>query len=476
LIRKEKRSSLGNIHQNVKIHFLSIFNTMKTIYTILFSILLIHNNFAQVVNYDFNFEAGSTTGFWNYFENGSNTTGVTFVPNPFPGGINTSATVAKFTASGDGGEWAGCESLYGTLGKWRFNGSSPTTVTIDVYKSTLSPVAIKFTSTNPAGQGTVFFGLATPSAINQWVTLTYVVDFAALGGENNADNNFGTNQFVIHVDKNANRGSNQDVYFDNLKFTANQLAGPVLPPPPVDPPSVAAPVPPARNPSDVISIFSNAYSNLPGTKIGKNWGEATKASTIHIDGDSIKRLLNFNYQGIVLAGPVNMTGFEKVHIDFFKTDQAQLKFSIINVGGGDVTKLLNISEPGWNSFDIPLTDFPGLNLATVHQMKLEGAPTQGNTTVYFDNLYLYKSTTRVAGPLSEQQISIFPNPASDRIQIEGKELISKVSVLNLQGQEVLVDYPFKTSSVLNTSGLTKGLYLVRVILARKAMIYRFTKE
>lgn len=184
---------------------------MKTLSFSLLLFLVVQTGFGQYIDYDFTFEPGSTQGAWNYFENGSNTEGVSFVANPFPGGINTSSTVAKFTASGDGGEWSGCESLYGTLGKWRFNGSSPTTVTLDVFKTSTAPVVIKFTSTNPSGQGTVFIGSATQSATNQWVKLTYVVDFAALGGENNADNNFGTNQFVVHVDQNSNRGTNQVV-------------------------------------------------------------------------------------------------------------------------------------------------------------------------------------------------------------------------------------------------------------------------
>lgn len=432
--------------------------------------------FAQVVNYDFGFEPGSTQGSWNYFENGSNTAGVSFVANPFPGGSNNSATVARFTASGDGGEWAGCESLYGTLGKWRFNGSAPTTVTLDVYKSSLSPVVIKFTSTNPSGQGTVFVGSATPSAINQWVTLTYVVDFSALGGENNADNNFGTNQFVVHADRNPNRGVDQVVYFDNLKFTATKLADPIEPPAPIDPPSVAAPVPPARNSEDVISIFSNAYTNLPGTQIRKNWGEATNASTIHIDGDSIKRLLNFNYQGIVLQNPVNMTGFEKVHIDFFKTDQEQIKFSIINVGGGDVTKLITVSQPGWNSFDLLLSEFIGLNLATVHQMKLEGAPTQGNTTVYFDNLYVYRGQTNVQDRISVSDLTLSPNPVQSNLTIDTKKPLSRISVVTSLGKEVLNVEPSRLSSTLDVGSLPKGVYFLVATSGKETVRTRFVKN
>lgn len=449
---------------------------LKLFTSLFFVVLLVRSGMAQLINYDFTFEPGTTQGAWNYFENGSNTSGVSFVANPFPGGINSSETVAKFTASGDGGEWAGCESLYGTLGKWRFNGSSPTTVTIDVYKTSPAPVAIKFTSTNPAGQGTVFFGSATPSAINQWVTLTYVVDFAALGGENNADNNFGTNQFVIHVDRNGNRGVDQVVYFDNLKFTAQKLADPVSPPTPIPPPSIAAPTPPARNPQDVISIFSDAYTNLPGTRIGKNWGEATNASTILVQGDSVKQLLRFNYQGIVLAQPVNMTGFERVHIDFWQTDQEQLKFSIINVGGGDVTKLLAISNPGWNSFDIPLSEFIGLNLATVHQMKLEGAPTQGNTTVFFDNLYVYRGLVSVNPGIKAAEIKVFPNPATNSLSLVSSEVISTYSVVNHLGQELLQGSPNGFSARINTEQLDKGLYFIKSTSGSKVLNTRFVKE
>lgn len=249
-----------------------------------------------------------------------------------------------------------------------------------------------------------------------------------------------------------------------------------MPPPPVDPPAVAAPVPPARDPSDVISIFSNAYTNLPNTKIGKNWGEATNASTIHINGDSIKRLLNFNYQGIVLNGPVNMIGFEKLHVDFFKTDQEQIKFSIIHVGGGDVTKLISVSNPGWNSFDIPLTDFTGLNLATVHQMKLEGAPTQGNTTVYFDNLYVYRGLTNVKDEVSSAKVKVFPNPVSSKLTIEGDEIMTRLTVYNHQGKEVLTLTPNGFSSSIGTETLAQGLYFIRAIMGEKELVTKFIKE
>lgn len=450
---------------------------MKSITFFILLIFVGSSGLAQVVNYNFSFEANTTLGAWNYFENGTNTTGVKFVSNPFSGGVNTSAIVAKFTASQDGGKWAGCESLYGTLGKWKFDPTNPTLVTVDVYKSTFSPVYIKFTSTNNSGQGTVFLGSAIPSAINKWVTLSFTVDFATLGGVDNADNNAGTNQIVFHVDAEANRKDNQDVYFDNIKFSASKLADPVAPPPLIAAPTVHAPTPPNRSTADVVNIYSGKYNQLAGTLIGKNWGEATVASDITVDGDLTKQLLQFNYQGIVLAGPINITGFQKLHIDFFQTNQAQIKLSIIHQGGGDITKLLNISNPGWNSFDIPLSDFPGLNLSTVHQLKLEGAPKQGITTVFFDNLYFYKGTAPSVETFNDLNIKMYPNPVEHTLTIDApNEDISSFSIFNVLGQEVISVKSNSASTTLQTSSLEKGTYIIKATIENKQFISKFIKE
>lgn len=459
---------------------------MKKITFTLILLLVYISGFSQVTNYNFTFESGTTLGTWNYFENGTNTKGVSFVNNPNPGGVNTSNTVAKFTAADDGGEWSGCESLYGTLGKWKFDGANPTTVTIDVYKSTFTPVYIKFTSTNKSGQGTTFIGNKVPSAINQWVTLTFVVDFSEAlistgngtggGGIDNADNNIGNNQIVFHLDKDANRMADQDIYFDNIKFTATKMADPITPPDPIKPPMVKAPVPPTRIATDVISIYSDKYTNLSGTKIGKNWGEATVASDILVENDLTKQLLQFNYQGIVLENSIDLTGFEKLHIDFYKTDQAQIKLSILHVGGGDITKLLSISNSGWNSFDIPLSDFSGLNLSKVHQLKLEGAPTQGNTTVFFDNLYFYKGINLGLPSNRFSGVKLYPNPAKSTLIIEAVSKIVNVKILTVYGQELLSINPETNTSILNIDNLSKGTYMLRTTFDDKVTISKFVKE
>jgi hypothetical protein len=239
---------------------------------------------------------------------------------------------------------------------------------------------------------------------------------------------------------------------------------------------VAAPTPPNRKAEDVVSIYSGKYTNLTGTKIGKNWGEATIASDILVQNDLTKQLIQFNYQGIVLESPTNLSGFEKLHVDFYKADQAQIKLSVIHVGGGDITKLLSISNPGWNSFDIPLSDFSGLNLSQVHQLKLEGAPTQGITTVFFDNLYFYKGSSLGLQSKEASKVRGYPNPANHILFLEATENILTASVLNLYGQEVISVNPGTNTTNLNIDHLSKGTYLLRTTFDNKVSISKFVKE
>lgn len=442
-------------------------------------ILLWAFSFGQVTDYNFTFETGTTIGAWNYFENGSNSAGVTFVANPFPGGINSSATVAKFTAAADGGEWSGCESIFGTLGKWKFDGSNPTTVTVDVYKTTLSPVHLKFTSSNATGQGTVFVASQVPSAVNEWVTLTYVVDFATTGGENNADNNNGTNQVVLHVDQVVGRAENHDVYFDNIKFTATKLADPVLPPEPALPPTVAAPVPTASA-SEVLSIFSEAYTNLAGTNFNPSWGQTTKESEVLIAGNNTLKYEVFNYQGTNLGSTdgtnQDLSTMKYMHLDYWTSD-ASLPldvFLISKTTGEKAYTCSPLTKDSWVSVEIPLSYYTGLGLGItdIYQLKMVG-----NGTLYLDNIYFSSGSITALDHLnaSKNNAVVYPNPAVNNLYIKSKTVLSKVEIYNAVGTQVK-QYGNVLQSV-NVNDLKTGIYVIRLTdVNGKTVTSKFIKK
>lgn len=161
-------------------------------------------------------------------------------------------------------------------------------------------------------------------------------------------------------------------------------------------PSSPAPVPPARNASDVISLFSGAYTNLAGTDWFPNWGQTTVVTDVAITGNATKKYTSFNYQGVQFAAAVNASGMSKLHLDIWTPDCTAFEVYPIVIGQPEQKVTLTPTLSGWNSFDINLTGYT-IPLSSVVQFKFVGTPFTG-TTVYLDNIYFYKEGTVVSEP------------------------------------------------------------------------------
>lgn len=156
-------------------------------------------------------------------------------------------------------------------------------------------------------------------------------------------------------------------------------------------PTVAAPTPPSRTAAKVISIFSDAYTNVAGTDFNPFWNQSTVVSTIKIGDDNVLKYANLNYQGTQLSGQVNALTMNKLHVDVWTSDATL--FQITPISPGPKEKLVSATPlvlNQWNSFDIDLSSFTGVNMAEVFQFKVVG-----NGTVYIDNLYFYDNTATV---------------------------------------------------------------------------------
>ncbi len=157
-------------------------------------------------------------------------------------------------------------------------------------------------------------------------------------------------------------------------------------------PLQAAPAQPSRQPGNVISIYSDAYDNLPGTNFYPNWGQSTTFNEIVVAGSNIIQYGNLNYQGIQLAAPANASAMEFLHIDIWTADDNNAKISPISSGPNETPFDLELTPQQWNSFNIPLSFFTGqnplVNFADIIQFKFDGVPAGG--TIFVDNLYFYK--------------------------------------------------------------------------------------
>ena len=117
-------------------------------------------------------------------------------------------------------------------------------------------------------------------------------------------------------------------------------------------PVVAAPVPPARNASDVISLYGDAYANLEGTDY-PNWGQATIVSEVQVEGNNTLKFAGLNYQGIQLASGPNVTGMQYLHLDFWSSNSTALNIYLISHGPVEKASTLTVPTKGWTSVDIP---------------------------------------------------------------------------------------------------------------------------
>ena len=396
---------------------------MKTYGTgiLLLACMLTMNVRATAQTAPIDFEPGGVGAGWTWavFENDTNPP-LDFVSNPDASGINTSATAAYFTAFTTGAPWAGCESQHATdIGTFTLDETNAT-VKIMVYKSVISDVGIKFVDANGASTGEI---KVANTLVDQWEELVF--DFSGKIGQ---PESAAIDQIVIFPAFDLNgRTTDNVVYFDNITFSA-RIAG-------VEP-TVPAPTP-TIDPSNVISLFSNAYTNVPVDTWSAVWDNADVAD-IQIAGDDTKKYTNLVFAGIEFTSQtIDASDMTHFHMDIWTPDPtddpATFNIKLVDFGadgayggGDDVEHELAftrgttpaLASETWVGIDVPLTSF--VNLTTrghLAQMILVADP----NTVYVDNVYFYRGSAEVvptvAAPAPTADpgdvISLFSNVYTD---------------------------------------------------------------
>ncbi len=155
------------------------------------------------------------------------------------------------------------------------------------------------------------------------------------------------------------------------------------------PPSTAAPTP-TQTSTQVLSIYSDAYTNKSGTNFTPAWGQSTISTDITISGNNTKRYTNFNYQGFELSGVADASSMTDLHLDFWTPNCTAFDVYLINTSPSkEQSYRITPNNSGWNSIDIPLSAYTDINLSTIGQLKFVSTPF-GSGTVYLDNLYFWK--------------------------------------------------------------------------------------
>ncbi len=319
---------------------------------------------------------------WTAFEN-STGPALQFVANPNPSGINTSSTVAKFTALSAGQQWAGCQTDNGAMGTFNLD-AAHSTVKIMVYKTVKSDVGIKFAKADGWSMGEI---KVPNTVVNAWQELTF--DFTS-----QVQN--GYTQIIVFPDFTA-RSADNVIYFDNITFSSSVPSGPVT----------AAPTPTATQ-ANVISVFSDAYTNVAGTDLNPNWGQGTVVSQVAVAGNNTLKYTGLNYQGIQLGSNQDVSGMGFLHLDYWSLNSTLLNVYLISPGPAEKAYSLTVPTSGWKSVDIPLSSFSGIDLKNIIQFKFDG-----NGTIWFDNIYFYKTG---GAPLTEPATAA-PTPTASQANV-----------------------------------------------------------
>lgn len=164
---------------------------------------------------------------------------------------------------------------------------------------------------------------------------------------------------------------------------------------------------PVHAPANVISVFSDAYSNVPVDYYNGYWApyQTTLSADFSVNGDNILYYTNFNFVGIQFSSPtINASAMTHIHVDIYIPSAlnpgAQFKIQLVNFGangvfggGDDSSHTLTFSSPtlqgqSWVSFDLPLSGFTGLTgKSNLGQIIFEGINIPG---FYADNIYFHK--------------------------------------------------------------------------------------
>lgn len=166
---------------------------------------------------------------------------------------------------------------------------------------------------------------------------------------------------------------------------------------------------PTLSPNNVISIFSDTYTNVPVNYYNGYWQpwQTTESNNFSVLGDNVLNYTNFNFVGIEFSSPtVNANSMTHIHLDAFIPGPIapgrQLRVLVVDFGangvfgGGDDTRhsttftattTTAVVSQNWISIEIPFSAMPGL-LSKSHlaQIILEGGD---NSIIYVDNIYFH---------------------------------------------------------------------------------------
>ncbi|NLX28711.1 MAG: glycosyl hydrolase family 16 [Bacteroidales bacterium] len=169
----------------------------------------------------------------------------------------------------------------------------------------------------------------------------------------------------------------------------------------------------------VISIFSDAYANIPVNYYNGYWApyQTTLSADFDVNGDHVLNYTDFNFVGIEFSSPtVDATSMTHLHVDLFipnalaATGQIRLELVdlVANVTGTSTRSITPAQTQQWLSLDIPLASFSGLSKRTNLGQLIFVDVNNNISGFYADNIYFYNASTAPAAPTTQAPVPTHP--------------------------------------------------------------------
>ncbi len=235
-------------------------------------------------------------------------------------------------------------------------------------------------------------------------------------------------------------------------------------------PMAAAPTP-THDAEDVISLFSDAYTDVTVDTFRTDWSSGT-LDDVEIAGNATKKYSSLNFVGIeTVNSQVDASSMTHIHIDVWSPNFTSFGIKLVDFGangayqgGDDVEHQVNFDAPvkgEWVSYDIALSDFTGLTTrANLAQYVLVGQPT-GSTTVYVDNIYFYNDGSLSTQRENLSEVSAFPNPVNSGLNLSSKDIVQNITIYNVLGKTVDFKVVNEKNINIDVSFLSPGVYILK---------------
>ena len=247
--------------------------------------------------------------------------------------------------------------------------------------------------------------------------------------------------------------------------------------------SVANGTPMSYNWTGNIASLASETIELPTFTVNTNTNQSVKVKIVNANGQAYEsNEMSLTIKKTVVAGVSPMT--LKIKTDTYASETS---FKLYGPNNNIIQQSSNFSNSTEHTFDL---EFPSEGCYRLEVLDSYGDGISGgyvrlyNGTQQVFNASGTSFTNKLTVMISigtvdienatYQDMVIFPNPTSDRINITSESDIQMVELYNLQGQRIYVENGNVHS--LSVSSLAKGMYILKVTTENGVSSYKINKQ